>query len=105
MKYGILPELLREDELVAGNAVIEATTFLSIVTGTVAGGALMLLDSGAAIVGVTGLALPLLGLFAALRIPALPAADPGLHISPNPSTETWRVLRHAAAIRTNPNYG
>jgi acyl-[acyl-carrier-protein]-phospholipid O-acyltransferase / long-chain-fatty-acid--[acyl-carrier-protein] ligase len=35
VKYGVLPELLREDELVAGNGIIEATTFLSIVIGTV----------------------------------------------------------------------
>ena len=39
VKYGVLPELLREDELVAGNGIIEATTFLSIVIGTVTGGA------------------------------------------------------------------
>ena len=48
VKYGLLPELLAEDELVAGNGVIEATTFLSIVCGTVAGGALVLLPHGTA---------------------------------------------------------
>ena len=99
VKYGLLPEHLAEDELVAGNGVIEATTFLSIVCGTVAGGALVLLPHGTAWVGAAGVALSLLGLFAAIRIPASPAADPSLRITPNLFAETWRVVRHAAAIR------
>ena len=41
VKYGLLPEQLADDELVAGNGLIEASTFLSIVIGTVAGGALI----------------------------------------------------------------
>jgi acyl-[acyl-carrier-protein]-phospholipid O-acyltransferase / long-chain-fatty-acid--[acyl-carrier-protein] ligase len=99
VKYGLLPEHLAEDELVGGNGVIEATTFLSIVCGTVAGGALVLLAHGTKAVGVTGIALSLLGLFAAARIPSAPAADPSLRISPNLVAESWRVVRHAASIR------
>jgi acyl-[acyl-carrier-protein]-phospholipid O-acyltransferase / long-chain-fatty-acid--[acyl-carrier-protein] ligase len=95
----VLPELLREDELVAGNGIIEATTFLSIVIGTVAGGALILLDNGSLIVGAVGIALSLAGLFAALRIQSVPAADPALRINPSLFTETWRVVRHAASVR------
>ena len=99
VKYGLLPEHLAADELVAGNGVIEATTFLSIVCGTVAGGALILLSHGTAWVGAAGIALALVGLSAAFLIPVSPAADPELRISPNLFTETWRVTRHAAAIR------
>jgi acyl-[acyl-carrier-protein]-phospholipid O-acyltransferase / long-chain-fatty-acid--[acyl-carrier-protein] ligase len=99
VKYGLLPEHLAEHELVAGNGVIEATTFLSIVCGTVAGGALVLLPYGTAWVGAVGVALALLGLGAACMIPASPAADPSLRITPNVFAETWRVTRHAAAIR------
>jgi acyl-[acyl-carrier-protein]-phospholipid O-acyltransferase / long-chain-fatty-acid--[acyl-carrier-protein] ligase len=100
VKYGLLPEHLAGDELVAGNGVIEATTFLSIVCGTIAGGALILLHHGTAAVGAVGFLLSLLGLWAASRIPPAPAADPSLRITPNLFAETWRVLRHAAAIRT-----
>lgn len=99
VKYGILPELVGEDELIAGNGAIEATTFLSIVCGTVAGGALILLPAGTTLVSITGLALSLLGLFAASRIPALPPADASLRISPNIVSETWQILRHASRIR------
>src|SRR5215469_16009107 len=38
VKYGILPELLPPEDLVSGNAVIEAGTFLAILIGTIAGG-------------------------------------------------------------------
>jgi acyl-[acyl-carrier-protein]-phospholipid O-acyltransferase/long-chain-fatty-acid--[acyl-carrier-protein] ligase len=99
VKYGLLPEHLAEHELVAGNGVIEATTFLSIVIGTVAGGALVLLSGGTAWVGAAGIALSLVGLFGAFRIPPAPAADPSLRISPNVAVESWRVVRHAATIR------
>lgn len=37
-KYGILPELLPERKLSWGNGILELTTFLSIILGTVAGG-------------------------------------------------------------------
>ncbi len=99
VKYGLLPEHLPEDELIAGNGVIEATTFLSIVCGTVAGGALVLLTHGTAWVGAAGIVLALLGLFAASRIPPSPAADPSLRIRPNVFAESWRLTRQAAAIR------
>ena len=99
VKYGLLPEHLPEDELIAGNGVIEATTFLSIVCGTVAGGALVLLPHGTAWVGAAGIVLALLGLFAASRIPTSPAADPSLRLRPNVFAESWRLTRQAAAIR------
>ncbi|HEX2939521.1 MAG TPA: MFS transporter [Rhodopila sp.] len=99
VKYGVLPEYLAEDELLAGNAVIEATTFLSIVCGTVAGGGLILLENGPVLVAVTGLALSALGLLAAIRMPPALPANPGLRVRPNILAETMRVLRAAHAIR------
>ncbi len=38
IKYGILPDLLRRHELVAGNALVEASTFIAIFLGLIAGG-------------------------------------------------------------------
>src|SRR5512140_2517562 len=40
VKYAILPQHLHEDELVGGNALVEAGTFVAILLGTVAGGLL-----------------------------------------------------------------
>ena len=44
IKYALLPQHLREDELVAGNALIEAGTFLAILLGTILGGSIVLLE-------------------------------------------------------------
>jgi acyl-[acyl-carrier-protein]-phospholipid O-acyltransferase/long-chain-fatty-acid--[acyl-carrier-protein] ligase len=38
MKYGILPDLLKTEELIAGNALVEAATFAAIFLGLIAGG-------------------------------------------------------------------
>ena len=51
IKYALLPQHLREDELVAGNALIEAGTFLAILLGTILGGSVVLFDRGALVVG------------------------------------------------------
>ncbi len=37
IKYGILPQILRREELVGGNALIEMGTFVAILAGTIAG--------------------------------------------------------------------
>jgi MFS family permease len=99
VKYGVLPELLAEDELIAGNGLVEATTFLCIVAGTVAGGGLILLNHGTTLVGVAGVLLALLGMFGAMRVPPVAAADPSLRIRWNPAAETIDLLRLAIAQR------
>ena len=45
IKYALLPQHLRDDELVAGNALIEAGTFLAILAGTILGGSLALVGN------------------------------------------------------------
>jgi len=74
-KYGILPELLPEAQLSAGNGLLELWTFLGILGGTYAGGLLLGIAGGRMwVVAVVLAALAALGLVAALRIP--PAAPP-----------------------------
>ena len=98
VKYGILPELLPPEDLIAGNGLVEATTFLSIVAGTVIGGALILLHHGTAAVSLAGMAVAVIGLLAAMRIPARAPADPDLAVSANVVAETVLILRAARAI-------
>ena len=38
IKYGILPDHLRREQLPAGNALVEGATFIAILTGTIVGG-------------------------------------------------------------------
>jgi len=98
VKYGILPEQLADNQLVTGNSIIEGTTFLSIVAGTVLGGALILAPHGTILVGAVGVAVALLGWLAAMRVPPSSASDPTLSIGVNPFAETWHVTRRALAV-------
>ncbi len=50
VKYGILPNHLSEEELVGGNGLIEAGTFLAILVGTIAGGLIVLRADGVTVV-------------------------------------------------------
>jgi acyl-[acyl-carrier-protein]-phospholipid O-acyltransferase / long-chain-fatty-acid--[acyl-carrier-protein] ligase len=76
IKYGILPTHLREDEIIAGNGLIEAGTYLAIMLGTIVGGVLILTGVGVAAISVALLAVAVAGFLAALFIPAAPAEAP-----------------------------
>jgi 1-acyl-sn-glycerol-3-phosphate acyltransferase len=101
VKYGILPQHLREEELVGGNGMVEMGTFLAILLGTLTGGVLIgIPDDGVILVSVTVVVLACLGFLSSLGIPLAPAAAPELRINWNPLTETWRNLRFAHSNRT-----
>jgi acyl-[acyl-carrier-protein]-phospholipid O-acyltransferase / long-chain-fatty-acid--[acyl-carrier-protein] ligase len=99
MKYGILPQHLESRELVGGNALIEAATFLAILLGTIAGGLLILTEGGITIVSAAVVVVAVLGCAASLTIPVAPATAPGLRINWNFVTETRGILSHAARRR------
>ncbi len=99
LKYGILPSHLHEDELVAGNGLVEAGTFLGILAGTIAGSALISLDHGAEIVSAAGLVIAIAGVAAAAIVPRAPSRAPGLRIGWNLVRETRDLLSTARANR------
>lgn len=99
LKYGILPDQLKADELIAGNALVETGTFLSILAGTILGGLLVLTDGGLFIVSAVVLAVSALGWTASLFIPSTGSAEPALRVEYNFVAETWRIIRHSASRR------
>src|SRR6185436_10337349 len=100
IKYSILPHMLRETELVGGNALVESGTFIAILAGTITGGYLASLGQGAAAASVGAVAVALLGFAASWFIPKTGAADPGLAIDWNPVRETLRNFRFIRGSRT-----
>lgn len=99
LKYGILPDQLHEDELMGGNALVSAGTFLAILAGTILGTQVVLTDAGITIVSGTIVAVALLGWFSSWYIPATRPAQPDLQLNHNFITETWKILAHAAGQR------
>ena len=100
VKYAILPQHLRENELVGGNALVEAGTFVAILIGTLAGGLLAGTAGHPGWVAIAGMVLAVLGYLCSRGIPAAPAPVPELVVSLNPFSETWRNIGFARQNRT-----
>ena len=99
LKYGVLPDHLHKDELIAGNGLIEAGTFLAILLGTMLGGLLILQPMGESIISLGILAVALLGYGVSRFIPVAPAPAPDLILRWNLFQQTWQIVRHAKAQR------
>ncbi|TAG04409.1 MAG: MFS transporter [Betaproteobacteria bacterium] len=93
VKYAILPQVLKDSELVGGNAIVESGTFVAILIGTIAGGVLIAIKpSGTTVVAVVCIALAIAGYLASRAIPRVEAVDPTLKLNWNPFTETYRSI-------------
>jgi len=107
LKYSLMPQHLRQSELVGGNALVDAGTFIAILVGTIIGGLLAPTSDTAATSGghahlpaaLTMVGVAVLMYLAARAIPRAEATDPGLKINFNPVTSTWDVIRVAAKTR------
>lgn len=101
VKYAYLPQQLAIDELIGGNALVEAGTYVAIILGLVIGGIAVAIDSfektllAALLVGFA-----IFGYLASQRIPTTRAVDPKLKINWNVWTETWRIVGFAREDRT-----
>ena len=96
-KYGFLQQVLTDDELVGGNALLEMGTFVGILAGMLLAGALVRFGDTSLIVGVL-VATAVVGYVFARFIPAQQAAAPTLSINPSWYRST---LENLAAARQN----
>lgn len=100
VKYAILPQVLRPDELVGGNGLVEMGTYVAILVGQIAGAQLVAIEGvGPLWVSATMVVVALVGYAASRRIPPAPSRVPDLRIGWNVLGETWRVIRLAAEVR------
>lgn len=93
-KYGILPELLPEGKLSWGNGILELSTFVAIIGGTVAGGWLCTTFVAQPVwsgVILTGLAV--FGLCTSLGITRIPAADSNKLFRLNMFADLWDQIQ------------
>lgn len=119
VKYSVIPELLPEERLIRGNGLVESSTFISILTGTILGGFSIALSgdgffeiqqrliatatglqrsivsSSALVITCSGvMLLALAGFLFSLGIPKLGARSPELKIRWNIASLTLHSLRH-----------
>lgn len=67
IKYALLPQLLRSDELIAGNAYVEASTYISIILGSILG-TLLPISCSVALLMICAV----IGIIAGYNIPSAP---------------------------------
>lgn len=100
IKYSILPQHLRPDELVGGNALVEAGTFVAILLGTIAGGELIRKGGGPLVVSALLMVFAVAGYLASRYIPRAAPASPGMKLEWNPVTPTWKMMGFAKEVRS-----
>lgn len=93
IKYAILPELLKKDELFVGNALVESGTFIAILLGTLWGGFLVFQKDFVLWIGLAMGLLALIGLLASMFIPSTPQKGPAFNINRNILQSTCQLVQ------------
>ena len=98
VKYGYLPQHLDKDELVGGNGLIESSTFLSILLGTILGGVLIAMDSIIP-VAITIICIAIVGYSSAQFIPKTPSSSPEIKLNFNVFKATYHNIKFLPSNR------
>lgn len=102
IKYAILPQALKPEELTGGNGLVEMGTFMAILVGTLFGGFLIAeFEQGAWYASLAVIGIAVVGYFAARGVPDAPATAPELVIERNPfkaTVDTLRTLKGQRAV-------
>lgn len=91
LKYSILPQHLRRQELLAGNGLVSAGTYLAILIGTLSGGLLIMSEWGRAYIAAGVVVVAVAGLIASFFIPRAEAASPEMNID-------WNIVRSTKSM-------
>ncbi len=100
IKYSILPQHLPELELVSGNAMIEAGTFIAILLGTIAGGVLVGVEHGTVILSCGLVSCAVIGFTVSLFIPKALPVEPKLELQFNPVPPTIEMFTFARKTKS-----
>jgi acyl-[acyl-carrier-protein]-phospholipid O-acyltransferase/long-chain-fatty-acid--[acyl-carrier-protein] ligase len=99
IKYGILPDHLKREQLPSANALIEGATFIAILTGTIAGGLAARSGGEVSVFSFLLVAFALACWLASLLIPPSGEGAPRLKVSFNIAASTLAMLRHLRSDR------
>lgn len=96
-KYAILPQLLNDKELLAGNAWVEMGTFVAILLGTIVGGLLVGVADAPLWIGLVVVLFALLGYLISRQIPAVGEVNGAgrFHFAPWQQTKSTISISYA----------
>jgi 1-acyl-sn-glycerol-3-phosphate acyltransferase len=93
VKYSILPQHLRSDQLMEGTGLVEMGTFIAILLGTIVGG--ILVEQGRTALSVALIVFAIMGWMTSKKIPQAAAANPELKLVYNPFRQFGPLFRIA----------
>jgi acyl-[acyl-carrier-protein]-phospholipid O-acyltransferase/long-chain-fatty-acid--[acyl-carrier-protein] ligase len=94
IKYSVLPDHMRKEELLGANGFVEAGTFFSILIGTMLGG---FYNANQIVVMAIALTVAILGFVASFFMPKSNNSNPTVKVSFNIWRETVEMVRYAAS--------
>ncbi|GLS03348.1 MFS transporter [Chitiniphilus shinanonensis] len=101
LKYSVLPQYLKEEELLGGNGLIEAGTFIAILVGQIAGTLIVQHQPhGETLIIYACVGVAVLGFLSSRAMPRAAPPAPDLKINWNILGETWHIIRHVSHNRT-----
>ncbi|WP_180103903.1 MFS transporter [Acinetobacter sp. YH12134] len=96
IKYAILPEILKPNELMSGNALFQSGTSVAILVGMILGGAVISISAGNLLwISLTVLAIAVVGYLASRFILKQPIAAPQLQVDWNFFRTSIQTLKYA----------
>lgn len=100
VKYALLPQQLKANELVPGNALVETGTFLAILLGTLGAGVIASAENAKYIAAGAVVLCAVFGYIASRSIPEAPASAPDLSLKWQPIKQTKQTIAIAKADKT-----
>ncbi|MCG9598017.1 MFS transporter [Vibrio sp. Isolate25] len=100
VKYALLPQQLKPQELVPGNALVETGTFLAILLGTLGAGLIASAESAKYIAAASVVVFALFGYLSSRSIPEAPACAPNLKFRWQPVKQTRNTIAIAKSDKT-----
>ncbi|GAL27147.1 1-acyl-sn-glycerol-3-phosphate acyltransferase [Vibrio variabilis] len=95
VKYALLPQQLKPNELLSGNALVETGTFLAILLGTLGAGIIASAEHAKYVAAGSVILFAIAGYISSRSIPEAPAADPELKFRWQPVKQTKQTLKIA----------
>lgn len=99
IKYAILPEILKPNELMSGNALFQSGTSIAILIGMILGGAVISVSQGNLIwISLTVVIIAVLGYLSSRFILKQPVSSPDLKIDWNFFRTSFQTLKYAKSL-------
>ena len=99
-KYALLPQQLKKEELVSGNALVETGTFLAILIGTLLAGVIANQEHATYIAAISVVSFAVIGYLCSQGIPSAKPSNPDLVFKWQPVKQTRKTLAIARKDKT-----